>query len=429
MKLTKILLASVLLCSAPALLTSCSDDDAPVPTYPVSLAITLPSEISEAEILSELYTFKNVSTNKEQTFDSANDIEVVPGLYNINYTARVRLSNGVESTMRAQAQSVEISAGDNRLTLTAFNTIESDDLIIAEIFFTGTTTATGAQHRGDDYIKLYNNTDHVIYADGLSIFESDFNTRSKYDYTPDIMAEAVAVRAVYTVPGNGTQYPVKPGEYFLIADNAYDHRTTSDLSFDLSHAACEWYDESQVASMQDVDNPAVPNMDKVYSYSRSIFLLSNGGDRAFGIARLDKSAEEFLTDNVYDYEYQLVTATGSFDMSGNAYKIPNSAIVDVVNCSPQTTYVWNVTSPALDCGWTYCALNNSDKTRFFTSVRRKMLYLNDEGNPVLKDTNNSTDDFNARVTPSEIELQGTAINADGTLCTTLTYDGVTPMPK
>ncbi|MDE6308863.1 MAG: fimbrillin family protein, partial [Muribaculaceae bacterium] len=24
----------------------------------------------------------------------------------------------------------------------------------------------------------------------------------------------------YTVPGNGTQYPVEPGEYFLIADNA-----------------------------------------------------------------------------------------------------------------------------------------------------------------------------------------------------------------
>ena len=73
-------------------------------------------------------------------------------------------------------------------------------------------------------------------------------------------------------------------------------------------------------------------------------------------------------------------------------------------------------------------MNNSDKTRFFTSVRRKMLYLNENGNPVLKDTNNSTDDFNSRVTPSEIELQGTAINADGTKCTTRTYDGVTPMP-
>ena len=57
-----------------------------------------------------------------------------------------------------------------------------------------------------------------------------------------------------------------------------------------------------------------------------------------------------------------------------------------------------------------------------------MLYLNDSGNPVLKDTNNSTEDFNADCIASEIELQGTAINASGDLCTIKTYDGVTPMP-
>lgn len=427
MKQTKIILAAALLFSASNLLTSCSDNEAPVPVYPVSLSIDLPHEIADAEILSELYVFKNVSTNQVKSFESKDNMEVIPGLYDISYTARVRLANGIESTMRANRQSVQITDGQNNITLQAYNTIESNDLIIAEIFFTGTTTETGAQHRGDDYIKLYNNTDHLIYADGISIFESCFNTTSKYDYSPDIMSEAVAVQALYTVPGNGTQYPVNPGEYFLIADNAYDHRTTSALSFDLSHASCEWYDDSQVASMQDVDNPAVPNMDKVYCYTRSVYLLANGGNRAFGIARLGKSAERFIAENVYDYTYQLVTASGTYEMSGTCYQIPNSAVVDVVNCSTQAGYAWTVTSPALDCGWSYCALNNSDKTRFFTSVRRKMLYLNDEGNPVLKDTNNSTDDFNARVTPSEIELQGSAVNADGVRCTTRTYDGVIPM--
>ena len=54
-------------------------------------------------------------------------------------------------------------------------------------------------------------------------------------------------------------------------------------------------------------------------------------------------------------------------------------------------------------------------------------YLNDDGNPVLKDTNNSTEDFNPYCIASEIEIQGTAVDANGTLCTTRTYDGVTPM--
>lgn len=427
MKFTKILIAAALLATMVPALTSCADDDAPLAVYPVSLSISLPDEISEAEILSELYSLKNVSTGREQSFSSKNDIEVIPGLYDITYMAKVRMPNGVETTLRAQSRSVQITSGENNVQLQAYNTIESNDLIIAEVFFTGTTTATGAQHRGDDYIKLYNNTDHVVYADGISIFESNFNTTTKYDYTPDIMGQAVAVWSIYTVPGDGTRFPVAPGEYFLIADNAYDHRTVSDLSFDLSGAACEWYDESQVASMQEVDNPSVPNMDKVYCYTRSIYLLANGGNRAYGIARLGMSAEEYLSDNYYEYTYPLVTVSGSYDISGNCYKIPNSMILDVVNCSTQTGFAWTVTSPALDCGWTYCALNNSDKTRFFTSVRRKMLYLNDEGNPVLKDTNNSTEDFNARVIPSEIEIQGTAINADGEKATTRTYDGVTPI--
>ncbi len=428
MKLSKFILAAMLFTGTAMQFSSCSDNDTPVVYYPVTLSITLPQEISEANILDEEYAFRNVSTNQVKTFTDKADIELSPGLYDVTYTAHVQLSNGVTSTMRAQSQSVQIKEGANSITLMAYNTIESDDLIIAEVFFTGTTTATGAQHRGDDYIKLYNNTDHVIYADGISIFESNFNTTAKYDYTPDIMGESVAVWAVYTVPGNGTEYPVQPGEYFLIADNAYDHRTTNELSFDLSHAKCEWYDESQAASQQDVDNPAVPNMDKIYCYTRSIYMLANGGNRAVGIARINKDAETFLTENVYDYTYMLVTPAISKEMTGSAYFIPNSCVLDVVNCSTETGYQWNVTSPALDCGWTWCSMNNSDKTRFFTSVRRKMLYLNENGNPVLKDTNNSTDDFNSRVTPSEIELQGTAINADGTKCTTRTYDGVTPMP-
>ena len=56
--------------------------------------------------------------------------------------------------------------------------------------------------------------------------------------------------------------------------------------------------------------------------------------------------------------------------------------------------------------------------------QKKMLYLKD-GRPVLKDTNNSSEDFNSHVTASEIENQGTAIDYLGNKCTQLTWDGVT----
>ena len=125
----------------------------------------------------------------------------------------------------------------------------------------------------------------------------------------------------------------------------------------------------------------------------------------------------------------MILEAGTFPMSGTAYMIPNEWIVDIVNCSVASSYAWNLCTPSLDMGWTGCGTIDNDKTRFFHSVRRKMLYLNDEGNPVLKDTNNSSEDFNANCIPSEIELQGTATDAYGTPCTTMTYDGVIPFSK
>lgn len=423
MKIAKFILAAALMGGMSAGFVSCSDDDNPVVYYPVSVSVNLPSEIASATVNDEEYQFRNVSTNEVKTFTSAADIELTEGLYDITYTAHVTMENGVATTMRAMAQGVKITAGENVVNLTAYNTIEANDLIIAEVFNTGTTNATGGQNR-DTYIKLYNNTDKVIYADGITMFESDFSTVQKYDYDPDVMPTHVVVRTLFTVPGDGTRFPVQPGEYFLMCDRA---NPASDNSFDLTHADVEWYDESPVASQQDTDNPDVPNMDKIFSYSRSITILDQS-QRAFGIARLGVNGEKFLEDYAYTATYELVTAAGSFAMTKkDCYKLPNEWVLDVVNVAPRDNYAWNVTSPALDCGWSYVGQNSADKTRFFKSMRRKMLYLNEAGNPVLKDTNNSTEDFNARVTPSEIELQGTAIDADGTLCTTRTYDGVTPV--
>jgi hypothetical protein len=67
---------------------------------------------------------------------------------------------------------------------------------------------------------------------------------------------------------------------------------------------------------------------------------------------------------------------------------------------------------------------SSDSDRFFKSVRRKMLYLTADRRRVLKDSNNSSLDFNPACTPSIIEVQQSAVNASGEKASTITYDGV-----
>ncbi len=412
--------------------TSCSDDDEKnLPTeidyYQVSVLISLPDDANDLQINSETLSCYNISNGQTYTFTDLNDVTLMSGIYDITYVANVT-NGGVEVELQGKVSSVEVLTSGVVVVIDTYLMTETNDLLISEIFFTGTLYESGNQYTSDGYIKLYNNTNNVIYADGLSFFESTFLTTDKYDYRPDIMGEAMTIQALYTIPGSGKEHPVQPGEYLLLVDVGIDHRVSNPNSFDLSSADFEWYDESSNPDYTDIDSPTVPNLDKWYSYSSTVFILHNRGFKAWGIARIPIDKDTYLEDYYYDYEYDMdLGEFGLFPMDDSSYKLPNEWIVDVVNCSVASDYVWNVCDPSLDMGWTYCGTIDNDKTRYFHSVRRKMLYLNDAGNPVLKDTNNSSVDFNPYCTPSEIEIQGTAIDANGTPCTTLTYDGVTPI--
>lgn len=424
MKLIKILTLLWLAIATPVL-TSC-DDDPGAQNVGVSVMLTLPSDVDASALTDATYTFHNVSTGADYTFGKDEALNVLPGLYDISFEAHYTLPNGNTATLRANAQSVNISAGQSSITLTTYSNIETDDLIISEIFYTGTVTSTGKQYHGDQYVKLYNNTDHVIYADGLTFFESKFLTTQKFNYDPDIMGEAITVDALYTVPGSGKDHPVQPGEYFILADAGMDHRSGNPLSFDLSHADFEWYDLSTSPSNMDIDTPT-PNLDKWYCYTKSYFLLHNRGFKAYGIARIPVDKETYLKDYYYTYNYDNVTSAGTFPMSQSAYRLPNEWVVDVVNLSIESNYKWTVTAPVLDSGWTYCGTIDKDKTRYFHAVRRKLLHLTEDGRAIFQDTNNSSADFNGHVTPSEIENQGTAVDVSGKTATTRTYDGINPI--
>ena len=423
------------LMSVAVILWSCDDklsDVASSTSLPVHLNITMPTDLEGAvggEISEEVFEIKNVTTGRLTTYTSRNDITLKAGLYDVSYSAVVNVTddNGKVTTKNIQAftQGVEISAENSTINLVTYIYVPTDDFIISEVFFTGTLRPTGNHYYGDDYVKIHNNTDHVLYADGLTFLESKFTTTQKYNYRPNVMASAFTVQAIYTIPGSGTDYPVQPGEELLICDTGIDHRVANENSFDLSHADFEWYDVSTSPTNLDIDSPTVPNLDKWYCYTLSFFLLHNRGFKAWALARIPIDKEQYLSQYLYRYNYEIIVESGTYPMSQQAYKMPNEWIVDAVNCSVEAEYAWNVTHSSLDRGYAYCGTMDHDKTRYFHSVRRKMLYLKD-GKPVLKDTNNSSEDFNSHVIASEIERQGTAIDYLGSKCTQRTWDGVTP---
>ena len=355
-------------------------------------------------------TLKNINTGettsvvkpgtRATTSNASITVSVPEGLYTISMEGSLsyKLNDEMVYTkMRAYQESVTFTeaTGTSPLDVTGYvynSSEEGGNFVIAEIFFTGTVTPEEKQYTGDKYFRIYNNSGDTLCADGLTIAESAFMTTSKYDYTPDIMNEAFSTKAIYRIPLGG-KIMVPPGESLLLCDIGMDHTVGNSNSFDLTKADFEWYDVSSNPSFEDTDTE-VPNLEKIYCYTATIWGPHNRGFTSFALARLGDdennqlSKEDYLKDYAYTYEYNMIIGGNVYPMSGDAYKIPNKWILDAVNLSVESEYVWNVTSPALDRGWTYCGKVNQDKTRYGKSVRRKVL-----SGKTLQDTNDSSVDF------------------------------------
>ncbi len=411
---TKILWAFALL--AATVFTSCKDDDNDIPMCEAVWTLTLPEDVAGGTLTDMTASFTNINTSTEYTDATITDVAgggltvsatVPEGLYRVSVEGKLTYTLNGQATstgVRAYRESVMITGQTATLPAAQLSFFSpSTGFVIEEIFFTGTTTPTGDQYSNDQYFKITNNSSEVLYADGLAILESQFMTVQKEDYTPDLMKDAFTVDFVFVIPGSGTEHPVEPGASIIVALTGIDHRTGNPNSFDLSTADFEFYDESPNPQFQDIDSPSVPNLDKWYSSTASYTNLHNRGFHSYALAKMGVDKETFLRDYTYTAEWLFVFEEYEFPMSGDYYYVPNSWIVDAVNLSIDALFEWIVTDPSLDAGWTHCGSIDKDPARYNKSVRRKVESTTADGRRILKDTNNSTADFEADATPSLLE--------------------------
>lgn len=429
-KFIRIILLVITVCAV----ASCTDVK-DISTTDMSIDIKYPKDVDVVKVKSEQIVFTNLTSGEKTSYTRGESLKLPEGLYDCSYSADIvfRSVSGEESAdvdgrLSGKTENMEVTGDVLNMSMETFLSTDKDDFIFEEIFFGGTLRPSGSQYYGDGYIKIFNNTDHVLYADGLAFCESKFKSTLYFKYSPDIRKDTMTIWSMYVVPGNGTDNPVLPGHSLTICDTGIDHRKANPNSFDHSAEDFEWYDISTAPSHMDIDSETVPNMDKWYCYTLSFYVMHNRGFTSFALARIPKgiTKKQYLKDYFYTYNYTMYLPAGTFYMEQSAYKLPNSWIVDGVNCSVESKRLWNLLPPSVDAGWTHDGYVDKDRGRYFRSIRRKLLYLNADGTMHLKDTDNSTEDFNTECIPSIIEEQGTAISADGTKATTHTYDGVTP---
>ena len=382
------------------LLNACKkDDNNGIPTEPLSVTFHLqaPDKVAITQYATLTLTLTELNKNEkvEKVYHNVSSsdfkLELSAGSYevraagSVNYTQSGTTATGEVAGFVSKIDILTATTYTVPLSLKIIPSGEGD-FIIEEIFFTGTATPEGKQYFGDQYIKLYNPTNKVLYADGLVLADSEFLTVTKRDYTPNIMAEAFTAGSMVQIPGNGTQYPVQPGASIVIAEQGINHKENNPNSIDLSKADFENFYPPRV---KDVDGVGVTNNINLHG----IFIINNRGNRSYVIARFPEGTATATLQ--YDYEYKVGTKL----MQRQALKIPNNWIVDAVNLSTKKGFEWIVTAPSLDAGYTYVANDEKDTSRYSKSVRRKVLSQNN-GKTVFKDTNNSTEDFEILTTPT-----------------------------
>ena len=380
------------------LLNACKKDDdainSIVGTRNLTLQLQKPDNVTDIQYGTITLTLTELNRNEkvERVFTNLSQNELTLPLLMGSY--EVHIAATVTYTINGETVAGEMSAFVNKVDLLNNSSFpislsikaKGNDFIIEEIFFAGTATPEGKQYFGDQYIKLYNPTDRVLYADGLVLADSEFLTVTKRDYTPNIMAEAFTAGSMVQIPGTGTQYPVQPGKSIVIAEQGINHKENNPNSIDLSKADFENFYPPRV---KDVDGVGVTNNINLHG----IFIFNNKGNRSYVIARFPEGTT--TTTLQYNYEYQ----TEIKIMKRQALKIPNNWIVDAVNLSTKTGFEWIVTSSSLDSGWAYVANDEKDTSRYGKSVRRKVL-SEKNGKLIFKDTNDSTEDFEILTTPT-----------------------------
>jgi hypothetical protein len=118
----------------------------------------------------------------------------------------------------------------------------------------------GASYPWGGYIEFVNNSDTTIFLDGIVIgraisptFDNPAAPCAGFA-SLSLDPSGVWIGWSDTFPGNGTDYPLMPGELVVVATDAIDHGEIVADGPDLRDA------DFESMGSGDVDNPAVPNM-------------------------------------------------------------------------------------------------------------------------------------------------------------------------
>ncbi len=304
--------------------------------------------ISISNIISDKYL---VSAKRRLTPD---EMEVITG-HSLDFYRLVNISKSVIDLRADKSDTIKLYLD---------KIILDSPLVISEIYACGPEGSGLYYH--DKYMEVYNQSDSVAYLDGLIVAVVYASSYLGLNYIDD--PEFVHSKRLWTFPGNGTDYPIQPGEFKVCAEDAIDHRINALNSVDLSQVSFEFFKDDA----PDIDNPAIPNMIKIYQNAGNDWLI--GGEKgAIVIAQMD-------VDSLQWHDDQLL--------------VPYKFILDGVEYLDDVSRIdKKILNPGIDAGGT-------GGIQFYSGKTMERIPIEENGRIRLKDDNNSSLDFKVHNHPS-----------------------------
>lgn len=350
------------------------------------VAAGIPSPESYGVKISNFATGSVIETTTENGIATATDI--LPGVYTISVSASQN-QGGFTYTIAGSESNVSLIA-DGAEVVVRVDAVKEAALVFKEIYYTGVDPANF--YFRDQFYEIYNNSTEVVYADGLCIAETVFANYDKsiiYEWPIENADQYVFARVIWQLPGDGKTYPVQPGESFVIAQWATNHKAenlSKGLSpVDLTGAEFEAIEkETTFNGILLTDNLAI-NMKKVVQagYAMPQWLTSTDGSRYV----LFKPSKPLKNED-------FITATNA-DYQGTAREIAISDVIDAVQAVNNESGMSVLGLPtALDAGAIWCSGSYVGE-----SIARKIKETRPDGTKVYQDTNNTSNDFEVKKDP------------------------------
>ncbi|MDR0536472.1 MAG: DUF4876 domain-containing protein [Tannerellaceae bacterium] len=318
---------------------------------------------------------------------------LIPGIYDILISGRADDAAGESFLMSGALEKRALLTNGEEIRIPA-DGVNVKPLIFKEIYYCGSKTPSSTNWFRDQFYEIYNNSLDVIFLDGL-YFANLYPvaaTATLPEWPQSDANKFVYADRIWKIPGKGTDYPLAPGESFVISQFAANHQLeiynpnspincfSSEFEFNMNNAN---FPDQPAFDMQHVFYNGQAGMGSMPQYLTSVF----GG--AYVIFRVPAGD---AYDPVNDPEMQTKNLTGGSSVYG---KIPVKYVLDGVEAVDNDAKAQYKRMPALlDAG-----ITSVGDTYIGQSVARKCLGQNPDGTPILQDTNNSTADFDRNLIP------------------------------